>query len=345
MKNIILVNVLFFLVILSANGGEKISTEQEKERSDKAIDADEIFWKLIHGDDYQSFNSVVEKLNVAQAEDPQDVYSNAHIGWTNFWAFAEGVGKGISEPTNVLQYMQIAEQSFSKALELAPDEPRILGFLGYTRLALGSTTRNYDLIAKGQADVARSINLWPEWAYFGAAYGLDAGAPYNSPQFEQALAYYWANMDVCANTHVNREYPDWAPYMDQETLEGPDRACWNSWIAPYNAEGFFLVVGDAFVKAGNIEVATVMYNNAKLFKNYSSWPYRDLLERRISNINENIVNFRQPVLPTQPADPETSLLVSTTISCAICHRGDADEYFEPPPWVGETANEYLVPFK
>jgi hypothetical protein len=326
---------------LSACGDDDESTEHGNERTEKAVNADNLFWDFIHGKDYQSFNTVLEKLGSAQAEDPLDVYTNAHIGWTNFWAFSEGIGSGIAEQTMALQYMQNAEKAFTQASELAPNEPRILGFLGYSRMALGYATQNEELLIKGQADVARSVELWPEWAYFGAAYGLDASAPYDSPQFEQAVNFYWANLDVCANTDVDRQYPDWTAYLDQETLDGPDRACWDSWIAPYNTEGFFLIMGDALVKAGNTQVASIVYNNAKLLKYYSSWPFRDLLEQRLNNIMENVENFRQIVSPNQPADPETSLLVNTTISCAICHRGDADAHYAPPAWVGETANEYL----
>ena len=65
---------------------------------------------------------------------------------------------------------------------------------------------------------------------------------------------------------------------------------------------------------------------------------------RIVNIIDNVEKFRQPATPNQPADPQTSLLVNTAISCAICHRGDADAHYTPPPWVGESANDYLVPF-
>jgi len=338
MKKFVWINILLLLVTL-------VAACNENERTEKAIKADDGFWDLIHGIDYQSFDTVVAKLKEAHTENPQDVYTTAHIGWTNFWALTEGIGLGITQGEKAMQYLQAAEKAFSQASELAPDEPRILGFLGYSRLTLGNATQNNDLLVQGQADVARSIELWPEWAYFGAAYGLDARSPYNSPQFEQALGYYWATMDVCANTDVDRQYPDWAPYMELETLEGPDRACWDSWIAPYNTEGFFLVMGDALVKAGNTDAAYIVYNNAKLLKHYSSWPFRDLLERRILNITKNVENFRQMPTPNQPADPEASLLVNTNISCAICHRGDADEYYERPAWVGENAGDFLVPFE
>ena len=346
MKLLMQINLIWLLISLNVNADERdASAGNENERTNVALKADNLFWKLMHGEDYQSFNAVMNKLAQAQAADPHDVYTTAHIGWANFWALAEGIGMGISDGTMALQYIQSAEQAFSQAAGLAPDEPRIRGFLGYSRLTLGSTTQNIDLMLQGQADVARSIELWPEWAYFGAAYGLDARAPFGSPQFQQALDYYWANIDACANTPVDRQYPDWSPYLHMETLEGPDRACWNSWIAPYNLEGFFLVMGDALVKGGNTAVASVIYNNARLVKSYNSWPFRDLLERRITNINANVTNFRQSILPNQPADPETSLVVNTSNSCAVCHRGDADKQFKRPDWVGKDTNEYLVPFK
>ena len=284
------------------------------------------------------------RTQLAHTEDPTDVYTNAHIGWSNFWAFSEGLRLGITQNTLTLQYIQDAASAFTQANNLAPDEPRILGFLGYSRLTLGNATQDADALAVGQENVTRSVELWPQWAYFGAAYCLDANTPYNSPQFTQALDYYWANMDVCANTAVDRINPDWVSYLDQETLEGPDRACWDNWIAPYNLESFFLIMGDAFVKAGNTEVAAIVYSNAKQLKYYESWPFADLLERRIANITDNVDKFRQAVSPDQPADPETSLLVNTSIACAICHRGDADANYTPPAWVGETANDYLVPF-
>ncbi len=366
MKSFILVSILFLLVALNAfadvrlypqqlheithlydieESHDDVDTNDISERTKAARKADQEFWKLIHGENnYKNFDKVIHKLNKAHIKDPSDVYTIAHIGWANMWALSEGIGIGIAQQENALLYIQIAEEKFSQASRLAPDEPRILGFLGYSRLALGAATQNIDLLIKGQANVNRSIDLWPEWAHFGAAYGQDASAPYNSPQFMQALEHYWQTLDVCANTPIDRGNPDFFPYIPQQTLVGPDRACWDSWIAPYNLEGFFLIMGDSLVKAGNTNAAFIIYNNAKLLNNYNSWPFRDLLENRISNIQNNINTFRQPISVGQAVDLETTMIVNTSISCAICHRGDADKYFERPDWVGENANEYFRPF-
>lgn len=335
--------LLFTTVSVQALASDDRDLDNEVERTGLAVDADEIFWKFIHGEDNIEYTDVVKKLTKAIEKDPQDTYAKAHLGWTKFWSFTEGLVRGLTDGRQAVQNMQAAENAYASAAALAPDEPRILGFLGYTRIALGGTTANADLLMQGQEDVVRSIELWPEWAYFGAAYALSANAPYGSPPFDQAVNFFFVNMDVCANTAIDRNNPDLAPFMALETQTGRDRACWDSWIAPYNAEGFFLIMGDALVKAGKTDVAAVLYNNAKLMEYYSDWPYRDLLERRIENIQENVTNFRQSPAFNQPVDVETTMIVNTGISCAICHQGDADEHYEQPDWIGEHANHYPVP--
>lgn len=345
MKYSILTSIILCVIAFYASGVEGGKNGTDYERTELAIKADEQFWRLMHEEDYYHYDATISKLDAAQSRDPSDVYTHAHIGWANFWAIAEGIKSGLVPAANSLAYLQNAERAFARAAELAPNEPRILGFLGYSRISLGNASQDINMLAQGQMDVARSIELWPEWAYFGAAYGLDLYAPYNSPQFSQALNYYWSNVDACVNTTIDRQNPDLIPYMSLKTRDGPDRACWDSWIAPYNTEGFFLVMGDALVKAGQTDVARVIYNNAKLQKHYQSWPFRNLLESRLRNLNENVENFRKPVSPTEAANPEKTLLANSAVSCAICHRGQADAHYERPDWVGENANRYLVPFQ
>ncbi len=339
-------NLLCALPILLAVSVYAVNSNAEDdtgyERTGLAVKADELFWKLLHGQDYGSFAKVLEKLNKARNADPNDVMTAAHIGWTNFWGFAEGLAGGWSDGTQVLQYMQDSVEAFASASTLAPDEARIMGFLGYARTVLGGASGNLDILRQGQADIKRSLDLWPQWALFGAAYGLDARSLYDSSDMQRAIGYYFQGMDICLGQDVDRNNPDISQYAATKTLTGPNRICWNSWIVPYNDEGFYMVLGDALVKAGQTAVAAIVYNDAKLSDGYAHWPFRDMLERRITNIDANVENFRRINPPGQPADPETSLLVYTNVSCAICHRGDSDKYFERPPWVGEHANDYLV---
>lgn len=342
MKRIIVVCMISLFALQNVKGTEKVSNKHDKKRTEIAIEADVEFYTLLHGKNtVKNYNSVVKQLTKATIKDPQDVYSIAHLGFTKIWAVVEGLDKGIIQPIDVVQTLQDSEQAFLRANTMAPDEPRILGFLGFSRLLLGRFTNNNALIAKAQADIDRSVRLWPEWAHFGSAYVFDT-APYDSKAFAQVLNKYWSVIDVCSNTTFDRQNPDLMLYMSQQTLTGRDRACWDSWITPHNMEGFFLIMGDAMVKAGNTDLAFILYNNSKLLKHYNSWPFRGLLERRISNIERNVENFRKSKIGIQSPDPETSLISITNISCSICHSGNANSQYEIPVWVGESANEFLV---
>ncbi len=144
------------------------------ERSSIAVESDNTFWKLIHNPEDQNFDDVIVALESAVEEDPEDAYSVAHLGWAHFWAFAEGTARGTVAPETAIDHMKSAETSFTTAVALAPEEPRIRGFLGYTRQALGQATQDQNVLDQSRADISASVTMWPEWALFGAAYGPDA---------------------------------------------------------------------------------------------------------------------------------------------------------------------------
>ena len=79
--------------------------------------------------------------------------------------------------------------------------------------------------------------------------------------------------------------------MALETTKGQKRVCWNSWIAPYNFEGFFLNMGDMLVKAGQWQTAEKIYANAKLSSTYDAWKFRSVLADRIDQAEANVAIF------------------------------------------------------
>jgi hypothetical protein len=103
--------------------------------------------------------------------------------------------------------------------------------------------------------------------------------------------------------------------MAKETREGKKRACWNSWIAPHNFEGFFLNMGDMLVKAGDWQTAQKIYANAKLSKEYASWKYQPVLEDRISQAQSNVASFNAL---NETAKPR--MMINSEFSCMVCHQ-------------------------
>jgi hypothetical protein len=69
------------------------------------------------------------------------------------------------------------------------------------------------------------------------------------------------------------------PYLHLVTAVGRKKACWwQGELAPYSYEGYMLNLGNGLVKEGQVEAAAVVYNNARYADNYSTWPYRYVLE-------------------------------------------------------------------
>src|SRR5262249_5957637 len=164
-----------------------------------------------------------------------------------------------------------------------------------------------------------AVYAWPEFNFFTRGYVM-SGLRYDSPRYADAVEDQWKNLDVCANgERVDRETADFSPYLKLDTKTGAKRVCWNSWIAPHNFEGFFLNMGDMIVKAGNPAVARNVYAQAKLAKEYPRWRFRDVLERRIAQADENVALFRAETKDTT-GDKERRMMNSTPFACMGCHQ-------------------------
>jgi len=142
--------------------------------------------------------------------------------------------------------------------------------------------------------------------------------PAGSRNFKQALQWQWQDLDACAGQKLDRDHPDFAGFMALATTSGNKRACWNSWIAPHNFEGFFLNMGDMLVKSGDWQRARKLYQNARLSPDYAQWPFREVLEQRIRDAADNVVAFNAPVEPNAPEGRQ--IMIESSISCMACHQ-------------------------
>jgi len=124
-----------------------------------------------------------------------------------------------------------------------PADARKLGFLGGAMVAEGTVDQNEKLIRRGYYTLRDAIEAWPEFNLFTAGFVMSR-TPSGSSQFREAVEWQWRTLDLCAEARIDRKNPDYSKAMALETRQGVKRACWNSWIAPHNFEGFFLNMGD-----------------------------------------------------------------------------------------------------
>jgi hypothetical protein len=317
-----LARACFFLtsifLLLSCESIALMSTPAKKPKlsqTSMAIAAKKEFWQTLHQGDYQHLSKTTDLLTAAYLENTNDPDLAAYLGFAHIWKLTERERLSTIPPT-IVDEIILAKKYFSDAVALNPQDARLHGFLGVSTLVTGKIFHDEREQVRGYFQLKRAIALWPEFNYFTAGYPMSVLDP-TSKQYQEAIEWQWKTLDLCAETRIDRTHPDFSPYMKLETQKGTKRVCWNSWIAPHNFEGFFLNMGDMLVKQGNWQTGIQIYQNAKLSKTYSTWPYRNLLEQRIQQAEENVSNFQN----NPERNPNKVILFNSGYGCVACHQG------------------------
>jgi hypothetical protein len=285
-------------------------------RTDLAIRADALFWATFHGGEYAQAPVALDALTAAYLASPTDAVTAAHIGWLHIWRLSERQ-RLATVPATITDEAVLARRYFQEAVALHPGEPRYLGFLASATLAEGAIHQDERLTRRGYFMLLDAIKGWPEFNLFTAGYVLSA-QPVESKNFKQALNWQWQDIDDCVGEQVDRKNPDFAKYMHLATTEGKKRACWNSWIAPHNFEGFFMNMGDMLVKAGDWQTGRKIYEDARLSPSYSQWPFRETLEGRIRDAQDNVALFSSNRSVNGAAGKP--MMIDSPFSCVACHQ-------------------------
>jgi len=261
--------------------------DQPDARHDRSRDAIERFWTVYHGNDYAAIPQVQAQLQEAMGHDPQNPTLYALLGATHFWHFGEYTRDPNPDRKVLQQDMPTAVSLFGQALELDcygrhltgyVNDDHLPGYLGITTVHAGQLSGDVSLIAKGDQMLDFAVYQFPEFNNFNrwAAHNTD---PKDSASYQKALDSLWQALDACVGGTVDRTNPDLKQYLYLQTAVGRKKACWSAGtIAPYGFEGFLFNLANGLVKAGQVETAKVMYANARLADNYSTWPYRKYLE-------------------------------------------------------------------
>jgi hypothetical protein len=282
-------------------------------RSIAALKADELFWRTFHGGAYYEIPRVLDVLTATYLETPADAVTAAHIAWLHNWRMAERARLS-AVPATITDHTILARRYFEEAVRLNPSDARYLGFLAGHTVAEGALHKDERLVVRGYYMLLDAIEAWPEFNLFTAGFVMSR-LPAESPRFKEGLEWEWRNLEVCVQERIDRANPDYAKYMTLETKEGAKRACWNSWIAPHNLEGFFLNMGDMLVKSGDWRTAQKIYANAKLSRDYAAWKFAPVLEARIAQAQDNVAAFNGA--QGAPAQP---IMINSAFACTGCHQ-------------------------
>jgi len=310
--------IAVFFLILNLAACEKIAIlftpkkQPIQSTSSLALKAENYFWNTLHQGQYKNIPQADYLLMAAYLNNPNDPKLAAHIGFLHIWKITERQQE--SQGPLITNQAVLGRNYFADALALEPGNAIYEGFFGVSQLIAGKIFHNKREEVRGYFTLKRAIAKWPEFNYFTAGYSM-SGLPAQSSYFQEGLEWQWLTLDRCAGEKINRNNPNYRPFMHRETTKGKQRVCWNSWIAPYNFEGFFMNMGDMLVKSGDWKTGILIYQNAKLAKNYLSWPYRDMLEKRILHAKENVDYFNQ-----KTASAEKAIMLNSGHGCMACHQ-------------------------
>ena len=140
------------LVILSAAAGLTagcgalaIWTAPEKvpssERTPSAVRADDLFWRTLHGGQYEKVSEALTALTAAYLENPNDAVTAAHVGWMHTWRLAERARLGPVRDPRITDHAVLARKYFEEAVRLNPRDARYLGFYAALLMTEGTIHR------------------------------------------------------------------------------------------------------------------------------------------------------------------------------------------------------------
>lgn len=269
------------------------------------------FWAAFVDEDYARLPSLIEELDVARSADPTDADLQFIYGHANLWRLAELAREANAQGEQPV-LAAAAIEGFREAIVLRPDDARIPCWTGLLELQTGRLFGDQELIDAGEANVQSTVDRFPEFGHFCRILAA-WDAPRDSAEFATALEAGWASIDVCLDEPIDRANPDVQPFLDEATTEGPKRVCWNIPNAPHNEEGYWLVIGDLFAKAGDAELARTMYHNATYRQSFETWRYRADLEGRLSDVDEIVAAFVDDDAGNDP------VLGLPKAGCVMCH--------------------------
>jgi len=259
--------------------------------------AESAFWDAVRsGDDAARATAVSQMKSDVQA-DATNGYSEFLIGANEFMppvdllrAMASGTAPPMQMPVNgqeAASFLAPGMQNLTDPLYLGFDA----AFLGVLQMQSGDT-------AKGQMTFTLAQMKNPAASGF-----INVIRSLIGQDLPGALASAYTLLEFCNGGPIDRTGMDAAAWVAKANATSlAHRECYSGFHAMHGTEGLLLLTGDLHAMNGNNDAAGRYYAAAKSATNYSTWPLKPLLERRVSGM--------------QPPSPEQMLGVT---ACGTCH--------------------------
>ena len=257
------------------------------------------FWAAMRAADLSARANAIAALQDAALRHPMEQEFALLLGLAHLWRVAEPAAGQELDLVGLLEAISASETELERAYALCPTDHRIPAWLAPIRTKAGAIAGDMSLVQQGLDILEVGLEHYPGFVLFSKLL-VHADLPPTDPQFLDAVDGVRQNLEYCGTLISGLS---------------DDPACPNHPRAAHNVEGAAVVMGDAFVKAQDLEAARDIYEQAKLSPDYGTWNYQQLLEERIATIETRAAAYATP-LPLD--DPQAAW--QSTIQCSICHR-------------------------
>ena len=257
------------------------------------------YWDAMRSGDSKKRTAAISELAAAAAAAPNEEEFALLNGLANLWRVAEPTLLESINPFLTLDSVDKAGKELERAYALCPTDHRITAWLAPIKIRMGRMANDSALVDQGMALLNRGIAHYPGFVLF-SKFLVYADLPASDPEFAKAVDAVRENAVYCGTpaTGLSR-----------------DPACRNHPRAAHNIEGSAVFLGDMYAKAQDRTAALAAYQSAKATETWDTWDYRDLLEKRISELDARMAAAATPATgdDLQPA-------WASQIQCSLCHR-------------------------
>jgi tetratricopeptide (TPR) repeat protein len=261
------------------------------------LPATQNFWTALRAADLAARPAALMALADAARQYPNEEEVALLNGLGNLWRVAEPAPSEVQDTGGFINAALTSKSEVQRAFTLCPTDYRIPAWLGPILVNMGRQLNDQMTIDQGLEVLQTGIDHYPSFVLFSKLL-VYADRPATDPDFQMALAAVDANVGACG---------DW------KTSHDP--ACKNSEHAAHNVEGAAVFMGDAYGKAGRHDDALAAYQTAMQSSDYATWPFRSLLEDRISGLDARVAAWAD----ADPSNDPDAAWTSTS-QCSLCHE-------------------------
>lgn len=281
----------------AVNAGRPSSVRLCYTTTSQAHPARAAFWVALRGNDKAGRAKVIEDLERAATDLPQEEELALLNGLAHLWRLAEPLEAEATDVSITVQSASRAQAELERAYTLCPTDHRIPAWLGPVLINGGRAMGNGQMVADGFAVLQRGIDNYPSFVLFSKLLAY-ANEPAASEDFQKALQAVNANIGYCS-----------------EAASAKDPACTNTFQAAHNFEGSMIFLGDVYAKAQKKSEALGFYSQAKGASTFASWQWGSLLEERIQTLDARVSAYG-----TASTTDDLSAAWQSSFQCSICHQ-------------------------